>query len=267
MESFKQLQGDTMSPMVSEILPLLLAVPPKNLPRNSELAGSHALLASWDGNMSINRAEPLIFQAWYRELTRLILADELGDAFQPLWRFRPILIRNILTNQNGQSRWCANQATGATTSCAELVAEALDRALDDLKARYGSDMARWRWGEAHAARGTHRPFSNIAVLRRFFEVSVPTGGDAFTVNVGRNDIANEKDPFANRHAASLRAIYDLADLNRSQFMHSTGQSGHVLSPHYRDYATPWAAVEYIPMSMRPADFETGALGRLRLTAR
>ncbi|PJI44285.1 penicillin acylase family protein [Ferrovibrio sp.] len=267
VESFKQLQGDTMSPMVSEILPLLLAVPPKNLPRNSELAGSHALLASWDGNMSINRAEPLIFQAWYRELTRLILADELGDAFQPLWRFRPILIRNILTNQNGQSRWCANQATGATTSCAELVAEALDRALDDLKTRYGSDMARWRWGEAHAARGTHRPFSNIAVLRRFFEVSVPTGGDAFTVNVGRNDIANDKDPFANRHAASLRAIYDLADLNRSQFMHSTGQSGHVLSPHYRDYAIPWAAVEYIPMSMRPADFETGALGRLRLTAR
>ena len=105
------------------------------------------------------------------------------------------------------------------------------------------------------------------MLRRFFEVSVPTGGDAFTVNVGRNDIANEKDPFSNRHAASLRAIYDLADLNRSQFMHSTGQSGHVLSPHYRDYAAPWAAVEYIPMSMRAADFETGALGRLRLTAR
>lgn len=267
VESFKQLQGDVMSPMVGEILPLMLAAPLKNLPRNSELPGSHALLAAWDGNMSVNRAEPLIFQAWYRELTRLILADELGDAFQSLWRFRPILTRNILANQNGQSRWCANQATGATTSCAELVAEALDRALDDLKARYGSDMARWRWGEAHAARGNHRPFSNIAILRRFFEVSVPTGGDAYTVNVGRNDIASDKDPFGNRHAASLRAIYDLADLNRSQFMHSTGQSGHVLSAHYRDYAMPWAAVEYISMSMRPADFETGALGRLRLVAR
>lgn len=267
VESFKQMQRDTMSPMVSDILPLMLAVPPKALPRNGELPGSHALLASWDGNMSVNRAEPLIFQAWYRELTRLILADELGDAFQPLWRFRPILIKNILTNYNGQSRWCANQATGAASACSELIAEALDRAIDDLKARYGSDMARWRWGEAHAARGIHRPFSNVAALRRFFEVSVPTGGDAFTVNVGRNDIANDNDPFGNRHAASLRAIYDLADLNRSQFMHSTGQSGHVLSPHYRDYAAPWAAVEYIPMSMRPADFETGAEGRLRLTAR
>jgi penicillin amidase len=267
VESFKQIQGDTLSPMVMDLLPLMLSVPPKKLPRNSELPGSHALLAAWDGNMSLNRVEPLIFQAWYREMTRLILADELGEAFQPLWRFRPILIKNILTDQNGQSRWCANQATAAATACADLIAEALDRAFDDLKTRYGSDMARWRWGEAHVARGQHRPFSNIPVLRRFFEVSVPTGGDAFTINVGRNDIANETDPYGNRHAASVRLIFDLADLNRSQFMHSTGQSGHVLSPHYRDFTAPWAAVEYIPMSMRPADFETGPLGRLRLIAR
>ncbi|MEK9968990.1 MAG: penicillin acylase family protein [Ferrovibrio sp.] len=267
VESFKQIQGDVLSPMVTDILPLMISVPPKKLPRNAELPGSHALLAAWDGTMAINRVEPLIFQAWYRELTRLVLADELGEAFEPLWRFRPILIKNILTNQNGQSRWCNNQATGTAMSCAELITEALDRALDDLKIRYGADMSRWRWGEAHAARGQHRPFSNIPVLRRFFEVSVPTGGDAFTINVGRNDIANDADPYGNRHAASLRAIYDLADLNRSQFMHSTGQSGHVLSPHYRDFAAPWAAVEYIPMSMRPSDFETGPLGRLRLIAR
>ena len=52
-------------------------------------------------------------------------------------------------------------------------------------------------------------------------------------------------PFANRHAASLRAIYDLADLDRSLFMHSTGQSGNVLSPWYASFAERWAKVEYI----------------------
>ncbi len=267
VESFKQLQGDTLSLMATDILPLMLAVPPKTAPRNAEVPGSHAMLATWDGNMTINRPEPLIFQAWYRELSRLVLADELGEAFQPLWRFRPVLMKNILSNRDGQARWCANVATGAATTCADLIAESLDRALDDLKTRFGSDLARWRWGDAHATRAPHRPFSNIPVLRRLFEVSVPTPGDAFTINVGRSDMGNEADPFGNHHAASLRAIYDLADLNRSQFMHSTGQSGHVLSPHYRDFAAPWAAVDYIPMSMRPADFEAGAMGRLRLTAR
>ena len=47
------------------------------------------------------------------------------------------------------------------------------------------------------------------------------------------------------HAASLRAVYDLADLNRSRFMHAPGQSGHPLSPHYRDLAVRWAAGESV----------------------
>lgn len=265
VESFKQIQGDSLSLMAAELLPLMLAAPVKTSPVNSELPATRATLAAWDGTMTANRAEPLIFQAWYRELTRLILADELGEAFEPLWRFRPTLIKNVLTNTDGQSRWCANVATGSPTPCAELVAEALDRALSDLKARFGADMGRWRWGEAHQTKASHRPFSNVPVLRRLFEVNVPTPGDAFTVNVGRNDLGHHEQPFANRHAASLRAVYDLADLNRSQFMHSTGQSGHPLSQFYGNFALPWASVQYIPMSLRPADIEAGAIGRLQLT--
>lgn len=267
VESFKQIQGDTLSLMVTDLLPLMLSAPQKANPRNADLPATHAMIAAWDGSMTINRVEPLIFQAWYRELTRLVLADELGESFQPLWRFRPVLMKNILANVDGQARWCANVAAGVMSNCASLIAEALDLALTDLKNRYGGDMGRWRWGEAHHAKAPHRPFSNVSLLRRMFEVSVPTPGDAFTVNAGRNDIGNEAEPFANRHSASLRAIYDLADLNRSQFIHSTGQSGHVLSPNYRDFAAPWASVQYVPMSLRPGDIEAGALGRLRLTSR
>lgn len=267
VESFRQIQADTLSLMVTDILPHMLAAPPKRIAQNSELPATHAMLAAWDGNMTVNRPEPLIFQAWYRELSRLILADELGEAFQPLWRFRPLLIKNILTNQNGQARWCSNVAAGIATPCPDLIAEALDLALTDLKNRYGADLGRWRWGDAHYAKAVHRPFSNIPILRRFFEINVPTPGDAFTVNTGQNDLGNDAEPFANRHAASLRAIYDLADLNRSQFIHSTGQSGHVLSPNYRDFAAPWSGNQYIPMSLRPGDIEAGALGRLRLTSR
>ncbi|HEX6959831.1 MAG TPA: penicillin acylase family protein [Ferrovibrio sp.] len=267
VESFKQIQGDLTSLMVADLLPLMLAAPPKAQPANPELPTALALLGRWDGTMAASRAEPLIFEAWYRELTRLILADELGESFHRLWRFRPVLIKNILSNTGGQARWCANVATGAATTCAGLIADALDRALGDLKARYGSDMARWRWGDAHYAKATHRPFSNVPVLRRLFEVRVPTPGGAFTIDVGRNDISDDAEPFANRHAPSLRAIYDLADLNRSQFIDSTGQSGHPLSSFYRNFAAPWAAVQYIPISTRPADYERGAVGLLRLVGR
>jgi len=56
--------------------------------------------------------------------------------------------------------------------------------------------------------------------------------------------------FASRHGPSLRAIYDLADLDRSLFMHSTGQSGNFLSSWYGNYAERWAKVEYIEIPTR-----------------
>jgi penicillin amidase len=264
VESFKQIQGDVMSLMAADLLPLMLAAPVKANPHNPEVPVARDMLAGWDGTMTANRAEPLIFAAWYRELTRLVLADELGDEFLPLWQFRPRLMKNILSNADGQAHWCNNVATGRPATCAALIAEALDRAFDDLKARYGADMTRWRWGDAHYARAEHRPFSRVPLLKGLFEVSVPTPGDAFTIDVGRNDMADDQAPYANRHAPSLRAIYDLADLDRSQFIDSTGQSGHPLSPHYRDFASPWATVQYISISAKPADYEPGAIGRLRL---
>ncbi|MBX3454053.1 penicillin acylase family protein [Ferrovibrio sp.] len=265
VESFKQIQGDTLSLMAAEILPLMLAAPPKPDPRNSDLPALHSLVANWNGAMTVNRPEPLIFQAWYRELTRLILADDLGADFERLWRHRPLFIRNVLANKDGQGRWCQDSVSqNSNTTCAALIAEALDLALDDLRARYGRDPQRWRWGDAHFAQSSHRPFSNVALLRPFFEAQVPTPGDTFTVNVGRNNMANAKEPYANNHAASLRAIYDLADLNRSIFAHSTGQSGHPLSPYFRNLAPIWAEVMFLPMTTKAADIDAGALGTLVL---
>lgn len=262
VESFKQIQGDTKSLMALEMLPLMLAAPLKAQPRNADIGVYREMLATWDGVMAVNRAEPLIFQAWYRETTRLVLAPDLGEDFQTLWRHRPLLMRNILSNTNGQSRWCHPPTEGQ--GCGELVAEALDLAIDDLKKRYGSDPARWRWGEAHFSKASHRPFSSVGLLRRFFEAAVPTPGDTFTVNVGRHALNDEAEPFANLHAPSLRAIYDLADLNRSVFVYSTGQSGHPLSGLYRNFAPSWAAVQYYALSTRSTDAEAGALGSLVL---
>jgi penicillin amidase len=261
--SFREMQADVASAMARDFLPLLLAAPPAG---ERERAGRD-LLARWDGAMAGSRPEPLIFQAWYRELTRLVYADELGKDFESLWRPRPLFLFNVLSDRDGQSRWCDDVTTPATENCPEMVGRALGRALADLDRRYGADMGRWRWDEAHTAVSDHKPFSKIAVLRHLFEVRVPTPGDAYSVNVGRNDIRNEAAPFLNLHAASLRAIYDLGDLDNSLFIHSTGQSGNVLSPLYDNFAAPWANVEYLPMTTRRDAFETGALGTLTLRPR
>ncbi|MCW5751550.1 MAG: penicillin acylase family protein [Alphaproteobacteria bacterium] len=262
VQSFVDLQGDTRSLMVDDLLPYLLAAPATGARAQEALA----MLRAWDRDMRGQRPEPLIVQAWLVALGRAIYGDELGDElYRRTLSQRPILLHNVLNDIGGQSRWCDDVNTAdRVETCAERIALALRWALDDLTERYGSDMRAWKWEDAHAAVAEHRPFSRVWPLSEIFELRAPTPGDTYTVNVGRHNIANEREPFANRHAASLRAIYDMADPDRSLYMHSTGQSGNVLSPLYNNFKGRWAKVEFIPMSMRRADAEAGAIGRLEL---
>ena len=64
------------------------------------------------------------------------------------------------------------------------------------------------------------------------------------------EFADEDEPFASHHTASLRAIYDLGDLDRSVFVHTTGQSGNPLSANYDSLALPWSERRYVPLSAR-----------------
>jgi penicillin amidase len=214
--------------------------------------------------MSAERAEPLILAAWWRELGRAVYADELGDAFRSSWGYRPVFLAGVLADRNGQSRWCDDVRTQRIETCAELLSDSLEKALAELRKRHGDDPARWRWGEAHNAHHQHRPFSRVAWLARFFDIRVPTPGDAFTVNVGRSDFSDDAEPLASRHAPSLRAIYDLADVQASLFIHSGGQSGNVLSSHYRAFTGAWSRGEYVPMVTERQRLESAGVQRLEL---
>ncbi|TRZ68139.1 MAG: penicillin acylase family protein [Rhodocyclaceae bacterium] len=260
LAGFAAMQADVRSLYAREVLPLLLAVPPASEAGRS----AAALLQHWDGELLKGRTEPLIVNAWLRELTRLVYSDELGELFAANWTERPIFMLNVLRDQDGQGRWCNDIRTPPRETCAEMIARALDLALADLSRRYGADLGQWRWGEAHVAVSDHRPFSKRAWLAPLFELRQPVSGDTWTINVGRGAPGREEQPFAARHAASLRALYDLSGLDRSLYMFSSGQSGNPFSPFYRNLNAAWARVEYIPMSMRRADIENQQLGTLRL---
>lgn len=75
---------------------------------------------------------------------------------------------------------------------------------------------------------------------------------------------NGDEPFASRHASSLRAIYDFADLDASLYIHSGGQSGNWLSPHYKSFSKAWANGEYIRMTTDRTLIESRGAQRLAL---
>ena len=152
-------------------------------------------------------------------------------------------------------------------TCEEVLALSLEAALADLSKRFGDDQTRWRWGEAHVARHEHRPFSRQPLLARLFDINVPSPGDAYTVNVGRNNLNEDANPYANRHSASLRAIYDLSDLEKSLYIHYGGQSGNILSDHYKAFSEAWARNEYIPMRAERKTLDAEPHQLLRLLPR
>jgi penicillin amidase len=240
LETFAAMQADRLSRLAKELLPVALAV----RPGTEEGRKAQAMLAGWKGDASPESAAPLVFSSWYRELTRLVYADELGELFDESWEQRAGFMVPVMKAEHGYERWCDDIRTPAKETCAALAAKAFDYAYLDLHRRFGEPRG-WRWGEAHFAAGDHRPLGFFPVISRLFNVAPPTAGDSFTVNVGHFVIRDDLRPFANKHAASLRALYDLADLDRSRFMQSTGQSGNVLSPWYGNLAERWARVEYI----------------------
>ena len=238
VESFMKLQLDNFSVMADEFVPLLAP----------HVAASHPdiaqALSDWDRHMARERPEPLVYIAWHRALARRIYADELGDLFPLFWQLKPEFLYRVLNNTDGTGRWCDDVSTEALEDCAAMIQLALVDAMSELEETLGHDWRRWRWGDVHQAHHIHRPFSEVAFLRPWFEIVRRVDGGPYTINVS-NVRTNQPQPFETRNGPSFRAIYDLSDLNNSRFVIPTGQSGNPVSPYYDQLTDLWAEGRYI----------------------
>ncbi len=232
-ETFAAMQVDTLSVFARDTLPRLRALDiAEGLPRRA-----HALLAGWNGDMHPDAPQPLIFHAWMQEFARGLSA---GEGAAPWWH-----IAAYALSPRGAA-WC-----GPPEQCDARLRLSLDDAMAQLAARHGQNPALWRWGTAHPAIFAHpllRPLlSAIPQLDFLSIVRVPVGGDGTTLlraNTGRTTEAV--------HGAGFRAVHDLADLERSRFVVTPGQSGHVLLSTARNLAPRWQAGDLLPIPARPA---------------
>lgn len=244
--SMREMQSDVLSLATKRLLPFLQ----KARSTHPLAAAAQRELADFDGTMAADRAAPLIFWSWARQLSQGLFADDLGG---PMWERSNRGYRDAMEGvlERNDAGWCDDQSTAAAAeTCEQQVDAAFTRALDELQAAQGGDLAAWQWGRAHVARSEHRPFSRVKALARWFELRAPVGGDTYTVNVSRVALkpdATTGELYLDEHGPSLRAIYDLGDPSQSRFMHSTGQSGLFFSPLYRSFVDRWARVEDVPV--------------------
>ena len=259
MAGFRRLQQDRVSLFARSVLPRLrrVAVPPAT---GTAVVRARAFLDDWDGSMDPDRPEPLVFHAWIWEFGRLVTADELGALQREAWGRKGPFIQRVLEER---TVWCDDGGTAPIETCDEMLVRALVAATARLARDHGDDPAAWRWGDEHVAIAEHRPFGQTR-FAPLFNLSGAGPGSMYAVNAFSFSPLEDPQPFASTHGPSFRAIYDLADLDRSLFIHSTGQSGNVLSPWYGNLEKGWRGGEYVTIPTDRAAYGSNAAGSLRL---
>ncbi|PWR23273.1 penicillin acylase family protein [Zavarzinia compransoris] len=251
-------QADTLSPFSVEFIAPLIAL---HGPAEGRPGEALAILAAWDRRMSADSPAPLIAMAWARDLNRRLFAGRLGEDYGGWAGLRPVQLRAVL---NGQGQWCDDPATPAAEDCRTQARAALDGALAQLAAQQGETPADWRWGKAHVADMRHPILRFLPVLSGWTAIRPPVGGGEDTLLRGAMRFGARDNPFANVHAAGFRAVYDLADLSRSRFIISTGQSGNPYSPHWDDLSGIWAADGYVEIPTAPEKWQGPGYREYRL---
>ncbi len=262
LESFAAIQADQHSAIAARLTPALLRA--LGDPRDDAEREVVAELSGWDHGMRADARAPLLFAAWQRAFSRAVYADELGELFADEPAGRPEFLEAVLADRDGQGRWCDRSDTPAREDCAALARGALHEALAYVQQRLGSDRASWTWGAAHPSIAAHPVLGGVPVLGGWFDLRTPRGGDGSTVDVGSYLVGDAETAFENDWGPGFRALYDLSNLERSRAILNTGQSGNVLSPHYRDMNAAWARGEYVPLRTARAKIEEDALGTLTL---
>ncbi len=243
VDDMAAIQADRTSLQVPELLPFLQSVPPADDRQRQAVA----YLQDWQGELALDSVAATIYEAWMLHLERAIFEDDLrGDLYTEMsTSANPTFLSNVLNDPALRLAWCDNVLTVGVETCEQTALVALDAALDDLMGRAGTDMAQWRWSKIHNTQYPHRPFSEVSYLKPLFHRSIGNGGDRYTVNVAP---VNLETPYDQTHVPGYRHIVNLADLQNSRFIQTTGQSGNVLSSHYDDFIRPHRDVEYLPMA-------------------
>jgi penicillin amidase len=231
LDSSAAMQADHVSLAAKDLLPFLTRVTPSDERARQALA----LLSGWDGVMDKDRAEPLIFTAFMGALRRIMLVERTGLAMDAKGPFAAATLISLLRDHPS---WC-DEPDKPDPDCRATLGRALDEGLALLVKRDGADMSRWKWGDEHVALLRHQVYSHIPLLDRLSDLSMPSSGGFYTLDRGGGFEVPADRPFARAQGAGFRGVYDLADPDKSRFIIATGESGHILSPHYRDLAPLW----------------------------
>ena len=237
IQDMKTVQLDLVSLFAKDIIPYLTTS--KITFKDKEINKAIVTLKNWDGKQEESSPEALLFHSIVRALIKNIYGDELTllgeNYFEAFLGIKYLYTRNLRTLlKNGRSSWFDDISTKNESETMNIIIKrSITEGVNEVFDKYGKVKNNWAWGKAHSLTHPHL-LGNIYILNKVFGFNVGpflSGGSDKTVRAGGFSYAN---PYKQTAGASMRRIVDFDDLNVTQFILPTGQSGHPHSPHYKD---------------------------------
>ena len=247
MEEMKNTQLDYQSNFALDVLPYLLEAGQIELTEGQRVAFDY--VASWDGVEDVDSKGALFFHAFLKSFITNVYQDELSllgegylEAYASLKYLTNRKLREIM--QKGESSWLDDIKTKQKReTLMDMVVLSLGGAYELVVKSYGLNSENWKWGDAHFL--THKHIlSKVKIVDYLLSLSVGpyrSGGSSLTPNAGGY---KHGESFAQTSGASMRRVVDFSDMNNTQMIIPTGQSGNVKSKHYRDQAELYHNGEY-----------------------
>jgi penicillin amidase len=250
LSAMRAIQTDYTSTPVARWREAILAATPKSdLQRRAQ-----GLVRDWDGTLAAQSGGAAVTEAWLVHMLARTFQDQLGDSLYAdyLGHGRAgFALHELLARPDDP--WFSDAGDPSVRGRDGLAAVALEDATRELVARFGTDPAKWRWGDLHTVTFEH-PLA-IGPLALLLNIGpLPRAGDGFSVNNGAYDPAK---PYRQTTNASERMIADLSDLDNSLSVTPEGESGQPGSKYWGDQTPLWNAGDYKPMR-----FSRDRLGRI-----
>lgn len=223
------------------------------------------VLREWDGEMAVDRPEPLVLHVFLTELERLAWDEPpfaLPDIADPQVTERPQALPRpeqsrlyVLLSEYPDSRWLDIQSTETREDAAGLLRAALEETAMRLSLDYGDDPERWRWG-------LHR---QIIFNHLIDSPALQVLGRGPYEYPGYRETLSPAASRLTTHSASWRMVVDFAgERPRGRGVYPGGQSGNPFSRRYDQHIPTYLAFEYYEL-LRPSS--RGGLDDENLSAR
>jgi penicillin G amidase len=236
-EQLLAVQTDIYSAWLQFLARQVVAAYDQRNAHNPGLDPAVALLRSWNGQMDKDWAAPFLISLVYQYVRTSVgesAAPGKGAAYE--FTLAPAVVEHLLRTR----------PAGWFRDYDEMLLRALVDAVEEGTRIQGRDLKRWQYGNYLNVTINNPVTHQIPLIGKYFDIArVPMSGSSTSVKQTTRALA-----------PSMRMDADTADWDRSLLNVTTGESGQILSSHYKDQWPDYYNGRSYPMQFRSVQAES-----------